>query len=480
MDAPHELPEAQRELELDGAAFRALVERVLPRLEHYLDTLSEQPAWSEGLPQPTPGLRGGLPEDGRAVDEVLEEIFALLEPEGFHTAGPGYLAYVPGGGLPESAVAELIANLVNRYVGVAVAAPGWARLEARVVRWLCSLCGFGEGAGGYLATGDSMANLSGLVGARQAKLGEELGGGVLYASDQAHYSVAKSARLAGFPARAVRALPTDERQAIRVEGVAERIERDRAEGLRPFLLVASAGTTNTGAVDPLEELAELCAEHGLWLHVDAAYGGAFLLTERGRAALAGIERADSVTLDPHKGLFLPYGTGALLCRRREHLVDAHSATAAYMPAWSDDEEAPDFATLSPELSREFRGLRLWLPLCLHGAGAFRRALDEKLDLARWAAGELERLPHVRLLDRPTLSLFAFYLEPPGLDLEQQNELNRAWLARANAPRRFYLTPTTIEGRFVLRICVLSFRTHADRMRECVDTLRETAAELLAS
>ena len=314
--------------------------------------------------------------------------------------------------------------------------------------------------------------------ARRARLGEQLGSAALYTSDQTHHSVLKSARLAGLAASAVRVLPSDARQALQVGLLEERIARDRAEGLRPFLVVASAGTTNTGAIDPLRELGALCAREGLWLHVDAAYGGAFLLTERGRAALAGIELADSITLDPHKGLFLPYGTGALLCRRRADLHAAHSETAAYMPDWSDDADAPDFATLSPELSRDFRGLRLWLPLCMHGAGAFRRTLDEKLDLARWAAAELSELEHFELVSPPELSLFAFRLAPPGLDAAELDLLNQEWLRRANAPQRVFMTSTVLDGRFVLRICVLSFRTHAARMQECVDGLVTSARELL--
>jgi aromatic-L-amino-acid decarboxylase len=219
----------------------------------------------------------------------------------------------------------------------------------------------------------------------------------------------------------------------------------------------------------------------LWLHVDAAYGGFFLLTARGRRAMAGIDRADSITLDPHKSLFLPYGTGALLVRDGAALRRAHAVAADYLPPMATDAEVDDFCEMSPELSRPFRGLRLWLPLKLLGAAPFRAALDEKLDLARWACERLRETPGVEILAPPELSLFAFRLAPgemagegPALD-----DLNRQWLARVNALQRVHLTGTVLGGRFVLRICVLSFRTHGDRMAQAIEDLRATARELLA-
>src|SRR5262249_22845931 len=184
---------------------------------------------------------------------------------------------------------------------------------------------------------------------------------------------------------------------------------DRAAGLRPFLIVASAGTTNTGAVDPLPELADIAQREGLWLHVDGAYGGFFVLTERGRRTLAGIERADSITLDPHKGMFLPYGTGCLLARDAETLRRAHSMPAEYLPTMQHDVERVDFSEITPELSRDYRGLRVWLPLQLHGTRAFREALDEKLDLAAWAHDELTTIDGMEIVAAPQLSLVVFRL-----------------------------------------------------------------------
>jgi aromatic-L-amino-acid/L-tryptophan decarboxylase len=231
---------------------------------------------------------------------------------------------------------------------------------------------------------------------------------------------------------------------------------------RPFLVVASAGTTNTGAVDDLEAIADLTQNRNLWLHVDAAYGGFFQLTERGRRKLHGIERADSITLDPHKGMFLPYGTGCLIVREGGALRRAHTAGAEYLQDLPDV-GLPNFAEYSPELSRAFRGLRIWLPLQLHGQAAFTHALDEKLDLARHAYDRLNEAQDFELPWEPELSVVAFH-HPEGERI----------LDEVNASRRVFLSSTTIRGRHTLRIAILSHRTHLDRVDEAVDLLEKAA------
>src|SRR4030095_9680984 len=200
----------------------------------------------------------------------------------------------------------------------------------------------------------------------------------------------------------------------------------------------SAGTTNTGAVDPLPDLADMAAREGLWLHVDGAYGGFFVLTERGRRALAGIERADSIVLDPHKGMFLPYGTGCLLAKDGETLRRAHSVPADYLPTMQHDADRVDFSEISPELSRDYRGLRVWLPLQLRGTRAFQEALDEKADLAGWAHDVLRTIDGIEIVAAPQLSLVVFRLRRAELEGEALDTLNRDFLARVNARKRVYL------------------------------------------
>ncbi len=464
---------------------RELVAEAMERVVAHLASLPEQPAGyddSRGA-ELALSVREPLPEEGTAFGPLLDLLFDRLVPVSYNTAGPGYLAYIPGGGLFHSAVADLIADSVNRYVTVWQAAPGLAELEANVLRWFSRMVGYPETAGGYLSSGGSLANFTALVTARRERLPENFLDGTIYASDQVHHSVAKAAALAGFPARNVRSIPTDDRFRLRLDRVAGQIAEDRGRGLRPFLLVASAGTTNTGAVDDLAAAADLAAREGLWLHVDAAYGGFFVLTERGRQAMAGIERADSVTLDPHKGLFLPYGTGCLLVRDGAALHRAHAVDADYMRHLSASPEFTDFCQVSPELSRDFRGLRVWLPLKLAGAGAFREALDEKLDLAAWAAEALRVVPGIEIVAEPQLSLLAFRLRPAprgGVELDgaEIDALNHRFLARINARQRVFLTGTELAGGFVIRICVLSFRTHRAQLEACLEDLRAAAEEVL--
>lgn len=470
-----------RTLELDADAMRDLVDRAMARIVPHIATLGEQPAavW-QGGEELARSLVEPLPEEPAPLDELLDLLFERLVPHTFNAAGPGYMAYIPGGGLFHSAVADLVADAINRYVGAWLAAPGLVQLEANVIRWFCDMVGYPPGAGGFLSSGGSIANFTAVVTARRERLGDDFLRGTLYVSDQVHHSVTKAAVLAGFPPANVREIASDGEYRLRLDELERRIAADRAEGWQPFLIVASAGTTNSGAVDDLAGAAAIARREGMWLHVDAAYGGFFLLTERGRRILAGLSAADSITLDPHKGLFLPFGTGSLVVRDRETLRRAHSTRADYMPPLQDDADLVDFCEISPELSRDFRGLRVWLPLKLHGAGPFRRNLDEKLDLAHWAAAELEKIPDVEILARPQLSLVAFALSPPGCDGEERDRLNREFLRRVNERRRVFLTGTVLHGRFALRICILSFRTHRDRVAMALEDVRAAAAEVLAA
>lgn len=477
--APSPLPAASSTpLEMDGAGLRALLDQVLRRLVPWLDGLPSQPSnRSRGRERMVAELRVPMPEVGGPVGPILTQLFERVLPISLNTAHPGYLAYIPGGGLVETAVADLITGVTNRFVNLWIASPGLAQLEQTVLRWFCELAGLPEGSGGILTTGGSLANLAALVTARRERLPPDFLRGTLYTSEQTHHSVKKAAVIAGFPVENVRVVAVDERFRIDVAALAQAIEADRAAGWRPFFVCGSAGTTATGAVDPLDALAALCEAQGLWFHVDAAYGGFFLLTERGRAAFAGISRADSIALDPHKGLFLPYGTGCLLVREREALRRAHAVSAGYLPSSDEEGDRWDFADHGPELSRGARGLRIWLPFQMHGAGAFRSALDEKLDLAREAAREFRQIPGVELVSEPVLSLFTFRVAPP--DGVSAAAFNRAVLSRINARARVFLSGVPWGEAFLLRVCVLSFRTHRAQIQAAVEDTRAAIEEARA-
>jgi len=432
------------------------------------------------VPIPETPLEGGLP----AVLERIERAAGAA----LGTPGPGYLAYIPGGGLPSAAIASLIADAYNRYTGLTAAAPALVRLEADVLAWLAEQFGYdSQRARGLVTSGGSLANFSALVTARHAAFGDsgDFSRAVVYGSSQAHHSVAKAAMLAGIPKTGIVDVALDERCRLDAADLDRRVRADLDAGRKPFAIVSAAGTTNTGALDPLVAIDEVARTHGLWHHVDAAYGGSFVLCEEGKRLLAGIDRADSITFDPHKGMFLPYGTGCLLVKDGAALRRAHGAAAAYLQdfdAFERDGEAPSPAEYGPELSRPFRGLSLWLPLLLHGARAFRDASAEKLELARRFHRGLVRLvadgAPIEIVDAPQLSVVPFRLaRRPQEALSAWNERNAQWLAAINDRLHVYLSSTNLPvadgNAFTLRVCVLSFRTHETHVDAALDDLAAT-------
>lgn len=456
-------------LESNGHDFRSLLDQITTELAGFVDGLPHAPVDATATAPEIVDLvaepPGESPGDvGKVLSFALKAGGAAIE-----TASPRFFGYVPGGGLVSSAVGELMARVLNRFTAIGEFAPGLVALEHGVLTWLGELFGLPEGATGILTSGGSAAMLSMVVAARENRLGPDAdpGSARLYVSDQTHYCVAKAAHVAGFPARSIRLVPTSDGRRLDPIALAAAIEEDTAAGLRPFLVVGTAGTTNAGAVDPLVRIADVAREHGLWFHVDACYGGFFQLTTRGRARLEGIGRADSITVDPHKSLFLPYGTGALLIRERRLLTASYpGGRADYLPDVAGD-TLPDYAHLGYELTREHRGLRIWLPLHLHlhGLDAFRRALDEKLDLAHYLYEELATHPVLEVPRPPELSTVVFRLRDGG------DEANVALLDRIQAAGRIFLSSTRLDGRLTLRLCVLSPLTHREHIDEAVATIR---------
>jgi aromatic-L-amino-acid decarboxylase len=457
----------------------AMGQDALGRVVEHIASLPDQPAVGDVLAEDLcRALREPAPEHGTALEELLDRLFGDWIPRSFNSAGPGYLAYIPAGGIFPAALADLIAGATNRYTGVWRAAPALVQLEANVLDWFRDWMGLPSTTRGLFTTGGSMSIFNAILCARERLLGPEIRSGVLYTSTQAHASVLKSARLAGILSDQVRMVPVDEQFRMQVDALGSEIDRDRRRGRRPFLVVSTAGTTNTGAVDPLDQIADLCSRAGLWHHVDGAYGAFFHMVESLRPLLAGLPRADSLTLDPHKGLFLPYGTGALLVRDGSALRAVHGVHASYMPA-AVDEEFYDPAQYGPELSRGFPGLRVWLAIKTFGAARFRAAIAEKRDLAVAAAERLARESGIALVARPQLSLFAFRLEPPDLAPVTADEATRRLLERVNARGRVFLTGCTVDGRFLARLCVLSFRTRRRHVEAAVDQIIEEAARIRA-
>ena len=467
------------DLEFTPAQMQAMGDEVLRRVVAHLATIHAQPVRGDvDAAALCRKLREPAPEDGAELGPLLDALFEEWIPRTFNTASPGYLAYIPGGGVYPGVLADLIANGVNRYTGVWLPAPLLVQLEANALDWMRDWMQFPPTTRGLFTTGGSMANFTGIVCARERVLGAEIRRGVLYTSGEVHHSVMKSARLAGVMPDRVRVVAVDQAFRMRMDALEDAIRSDLAAGLKPFLVVSSAGTTNTGAVDPLREITSVCRAHGLWHHVDGAYGASFHMVPELRPLLAGLPDVDSVTLDPHKGLFLPYGTGALLVADGAALKAAHAVTASYMPANQEDADLYDPHQFGPDLSRGFPGLRVWLSVKLFGAARYRAALAEKRALALDAARRIAALPHFVVDAPPQLSLLAFHLEWPGSTLEAQNAATRHLLERVIRRGKVFLTGCETGGRFLGRVCVLSFRTRAERIDTCIEHLAEESAVLI--
>jgi len=457
-----------------------MADLVVSRCIDHIATLGRQPSCGDvDAGDLCRAMREPAPERGSPLEPLLDQLFRDWIPRSFTSAGPGYIAYIPGGGLYPAALADFIANTTNRYTGVWQAAPALVQLEANALDWLREWMDFPPEARGLFTTGGSMAMFNAIVCARERYLGAEIRRGALYTSDQAHHSVLKSAKLAGIMPDRVRAIESDDRFKLRVDRLADAIAADRLAGLTPFAVVSTAGTTNTGAVDPLEEIADLCARESLWHHVDGAYGAFFYVCPDLRDALRGLSRADSLTLDPHKGMFLPYGTGALLVRDGAALRAAHEATAPYLPAMPHPEDFYDPSQHGPELSRGFPGLRVWLAVKLYGSGAFRRAIEEKRALTLDAFRRIGALPHLVIDAPPELSLFAFHVTWRGATRADEDRATKALMEQVTGRGRVMVTGCTTKGRYLGRVCVLSFRTHQERIdalvEDCAASIRDIVA-----
>lgn len=453
------------QLEPDRLTREYLASLVTEFLAEWYDRVPDMDASGSDLPAETlAALRIPPSEDGRPMPELLGDLDTAGQAGILHPSG-GHMSYIPNAGLYTGALGDFLATALNRYTGVASAAPGFTAIEHGVVDWMKSLFDLGPNSSGLLLSGGSMANFTGIVTARTVRIGDEIGKGVIYTSPHTHHSVAKAARLAGFRNDQVVAVGVDGERRMDPTALASQVAADKAEGKRPFMVVATAGTTDTGTVDPLRSIADVASGEELWLHVDAAYGGFFQLTERGHRIFEGIGRADSIALDPHKGLSIPFGVGALVVRDESALVDAHLGRGAYLRDEDQYEGIRDIASLGPELSRPFRGLSVWLPLQLHGVAAFREALDLSLDLAHQAYERLSRIRGVLTPWKPDLSIVAFMFED-----EAQG---RAALEAVNADRTTHLSPTVVDDRFVLRIAILNRRTTAEHVDHAIDIIEKT-------
>lgn len=414
-------------------------------------------------------------EKGVGAEELVQFLSHNVDRAGINPASGGHIGYIPGGGIYSAAMGDYLAAAMNRYSGVFYASPGAVRIENQIIDWVAELIGYGDGYGGNLASGGSMANLIAIAAARNAKAvkSKHIETSVVYITQQVHHCVTKALRILGMDEIIIRMVEMDDEYKMNPESLEKLVVQDKSNGLNPFLVVGSAGSTDVGAIDPIDEIADVSEKHNLWFHVDGAYGGFFLLSDEVKHKFKGIARADSVILDPHKGLFLPYGVGVVMVKNIDYLLEANSYDANYMQDTRDHRQEYSPADLSPELSRHFRGLRMWLPLKLHGIEPFRDGLDEKIWLTRYFYEKVQKLGF-DVGPEPELTVAAFRYNKPDAD---NNKINKKLLERIHNDGRVFISSTTLDGQFWMRIAVLSFRTRKWHLDVILELLEEGLDEM---
>ena len=419
------------------------------------------------------------PDEGRRYEDVLARVFADVTPYRGRPDAPGYLAFIPGFTTWPSAMGDLISSALNLDSCWWAGGAGMTQLELTVLGWFAEWIGYPPDASGVLVSGGSAANLTALACARERLAGAMRDDLVIYVSAQSHSSIARAARALGFRPERVRVIPVDRAYRMRIDALERAVAADAAAGLRPLAVCANAGTTNTGAVDPLPQLAALCAESGCWLHVDGAYGAFAVLSGRGRDALRGIELADSVTLDPHKWLFQPFECGALLVRHPDGLRLSFEILPDYLRDVSSDGRV-NFSDRGLQLSRMCRALKVWMSVQTFGVDAFRAAVDQALDLAQEAAARVEASPELELLAPVDLSVVALRRRPQGMSDEREiDAVNAALVGAVERSGDVYVSSTRLFGRQAIRLCILNPTTTAEHVHKALDIIERTPLDELA-
>lgn len=489
-------------LDLADEVWRELAAEAQAFVTDYLANVSALPIFPQNLTDELARLFPlKLPEENAGIEQLMEECRAIRDASR-HTGHPRFFGYVASSASPVGMIGDYLASALNQNLTAWRSAPAATDVERAVVRWLGALIGYGEDAGGLLTSGGSMANLNALYIAHRVKspveaslkglwnAGKPM---TIYASEQIHLSITKAADVLGLGREQVRLIATDERFRLDVRDLQERLLSDTRAGLQPFCLVGSAGTVNTGAVDPLAEMARVAREQDLWFHVDGAYGALGAMCEERRALFDGIELADSVSLDPHKWLYAPIDCGCLLLRDPARARTAFSSGEAdYIKVYEEEErEAFAFWDYGVELTRRFRALKVWMMLRYYGARRIGDAISEDIALAKYLADKIEVAEDFELLAPVELSICCFRYVPQNLRdklLEADeasraeinstlDKLNERVMYAVQRGGRAYLSNASLRGRFALRACIVNFRTTRRDIDLTLDILREAAADL---
>lgn len=437
-------------------------------LERFIETISDQPAYISDM-QTLNGFKNLKPGEKQEITEILAFLHSSVDRIGLNPASGGHLGYIPGGGVFSSSLGDMIAAVTNRYAGLFFGSPGAIRLENKLIEWTREVIGYPKETLGNITSGGSIANLIAITTARDKMKIEPalIEKACIYVTSQTHHCVNKAIRICGLANSKLRIIDMDDRFRMDTDKLKSQIKKDKLEGLIPFYIAASCGSTDTGAVDPLDVIADIAQAEGVWFHIDAAYGGYFILVDELKDLFKGIERSDSIVLDPHKSLFLPYGTGIILIRDGQALFESHHYMANYLQDAYDGNEDVSPADVSPELTKHFRGLRMWLPLQLHGIEPFVAGLKEKYMLTRYFYKEIQNLGF-EVGPEPDLSVCIYRYIPQTGDA---NTFNVKLVKAIQKDGRVFVSSTNIKGVFWIRIAILCLRTHLALIDLYLDILK---------
>lgn len=414
----------------------------------------------------------------KTINEIIDILDESIDNVGINPASGGHLGYIPGGGLFSSAIGDYLAAVFNRYAGLYFGSPGAVRLENKIIQWACDLLNYPQGALGNITSGGSIANLIAITTARDARdiTPDRITKSVIYHTSQTHHCVNKAVRIAGLVQCPTRQIALDNRFRMDPADLKKQIKKDISDGLTPFYIASSCGSTDTGAVDSFDEIADIAEECGAWLHIDGAYGGFFIMVDELKPLFSGINRADSIVLDPHKTMFLPYGCGLVLIKKGESLFESQHYMASYLQDAYNGLEDVSPADLSPELTKHFRGLRIWLPLQLYGIKPFADLLKEKWLLTLYLHQEIEKFGF-EVGPIPDLSVCIYRYVPTNQDA---NAFNTRLVKAIQDDGTIFISSTNIHGVYWIRAAIVSFRTHLDTIDQYLHILKSKTTELLQS
>lgn len=465
---------------MDSATRRRLGYHLIDQIDNFFASLPDRPVQLPADQRTFAALNNPLPENAEDVDKVLDEVFREIVDKGFHVPSANYFGLMNPTPTYVGVMAEALVAALNPQLATVKRSQLASKIEHETVRWIGERVGWPGEFNGTFTTGGNEANFSGLALALASTFPSAIEEGiasigarpVLYASDEAHHSIDKSAGLLGLGRKALRRIPVDANIQLDPHMLERAIEADIASGKKPFCVIATTGTTNTGAVDDVAALAEICRRYDLWLHVDGAYGGSAIFSDQHRILLRGIEHADSITIDPHKWMAMPLASGVILTRHPDMLERAFAVAAPYMPK-AEESKGLDNSRISTQWTRRMNSLKLWLTLRVHGRKAYEEHIDRQLNLARGFASWIRASEHFELAAPQTLPIVAFRLKA-DLSREQLAEVHAGIVDEVTRDGTRWISETRMDGHSVLRMMVISYLTEERHLHELGKALTEAA------